>query len=84
METKWEINWEKVTDSTERLPVNGGHLYRDQKANALAMCFVPDIDLTRYESHLRDAYTQGFANGLEEGKANKELIYDENVVPLVK
>lgn len=74
MEPKWDVSWEKVTDSTERLPVAGGHLYRDQKANALSICFVPDIDLNRYASHLRDAYNKGFADGLEEGKAHKELL----------
>jgi hypothetical protein len=69
------MSWERVTDSTERLKVDGGYLYRDQKANGgLAMAFVPDVDLQRYQAHLREAYTRGFADGLDEGKAQKDFV----------
>ncbi len=68
-------DWERVTESgTDRLKVDGGYLYRDQKANGgLAIAFVPDVDLQRYQAHLREAYTRGFADGVDEGKAIKEF-----------
>lgn len=62
--------WERVTDEgTDRLKVDGGYIYRDQKANGgLAMVFVPDVDLQRYQAHLRDAYKKGYADGQEDAK----------------
>lgn len=62
--------WERVTDSgTLRLKVDGGYLYKDEKGNGgLAMAFVPDVDLQRYQAHLRDAYTQGYKDGQEDKK----------------
>ena len=54
---------------TMRLKVDGGHLHRvtvvDENNDRLHMnmCFVPDVDLQRYQSHLRDAYNQGFSDG---------------------
>lgn len=59
------MEWERVTETgTQRLKVDGGFIYKDEKGNGgLAMCFVPDIDLQRYQSHLRDAYTKGYADG---------------------
>lgn len=64
------MEWERVTDSgTDRLKVDGGWIYRDQKANGgLSLAFVPDVDLQRYQSHLRDAYTKGFEDGAYERK----------------
>lgn len=64
------MEWERVTESgTDRLKVDGGWLYRDQKANGgLAIAFVPDVDLQRYQAHLRDAYSQGYKDGQENGK----------------
>lgn len=66
------MEWERVTDSgTMRLKVDGGYIYKDEKGNGgLAMCFVPDIDLQRYQAHLRDAYTKGYADGQEDSKKN--------------
>lgn len=52
--------------------VNGGHIYSEiidmngQISNA--MCFVPDIDLTRYKAHLRDAYKKGYEDGQADAK----------------
>lgn len=59
-------NWENLCDHlTERLKVEGGFLYRTKKigVDCIAMCFVPDVDLQRYQAHLRDAYKQGFIDG---------------------
>ncbi len=74
----WEVIYHYFNDdktvSTNmcKMKVEGGHLYKDYvhsgAAIACTMCFVPDIDLTRYQSHLRDAYTQGFKDGLEENR----------------
>ena len=66
--------WENVTDEygelTERFKVEGGHIYRTfssaRESEGFAMCFVPDIDLSRYQSHLRDAYKQGYRAGQED------------------
>jgi hypothetical protein len=67
--------WEKITQEhrelTERLKVEGGHIYHRAVSNSGisgAMCFVPDVDLQRYQAHLRDAYTQGFKDGQEDMK----------------
>ena len=73
-------DWELVTQSnchgkqiTERLKVPGGFLYQnveydndDVQIIGSSMCFVPDVDLTRYQAHLRDAYNAGFKDGKEE------------------
>lgn len=69
--------WENVTDEggemTERLKVEGGWLYRSTLWNeegdtvSVALTHVPDVDLQRYQAHLRDAYNQGFKDGVEEG-----------------
>jgi len=67
---KWELVDRTVRATTERLKIDGGYLYHvaHQEANAIAMCFVPDVDLARYQSHLRDAYNKGFADGMEEAR----------------
>ena len=67
------MSWECVEKTDEsklcRFKVDGGYLYSLNAQHAemnqmnTAMCFVPDIDLQRYESHLRDAYKQGYAAG---------------------
>ena len=89
-----EYTWETIVDTdcttTERLKVSGGYLYHrcdyfmsdcDHKDNeTTTMCFVPDVDLQRYQSHLRDAYNQGFKDGKEERK-NCEIT-SENQIPL--
>ncbi len=63
--SKWEPFDEGSNAVTERLKVDGGYLYYlgNHAARSTNMCFVPDIDLTRYQAHLRDAYNQGFKDG---------------------
>lgn len=60
--------WEQLTvgsrNYTERLKVDGGYIYETDKG----ICFVPDVDLQRYQSHLRDAYNQGYKQGLQDSK----------------
>ena len=58
--------WELFADGgLYRIKVEGGYLYSVNET----LCLVPDIDLKRYESHLRDAYTKGFDEGFNEAKA---------------
>lgn len=64
-ETKWEIIENGA--GLVRIKVEGGHIYSFKDING-PMCFVPDIDLQRYQSHLRDAYTQGYQAGQEDAK----------------
>ncbi len=70
--SKWELFDESKTAATERLKVDGGHLYHvSYKNNSVAhsvMCFVPDVDLQRYQAHLRDAYKQGYKAGQDDAK----------------
>jgi hypothetical protein len=60
---KNEPSWEEFTTNTWRLKVEGGHIYHNVEDGGNSMCFVPDVDLTRYQAHLRDAYNQGFKDG---------------------
>ena len=73
-ECKWELFDVGVGAVTERLKVDGGYLYyvghRDRQTTN--RCFVPDVDLKRYESHLRDAYRQGYVAGHEDCKRGVE------------
>lgn len=64
--------WQQINYETDRLKVDGGYLYRTKRmgVDAIAMSFVPDVDLTRYQAHLRDAYNQGFKDGMTEAHAN--------------
>lgn len=55
--------WEKYAANIYRLKVEGGYLYLTSDDPNRCMCFVPDVDLTRYQSHLRDAYNQGVKDG---------------------
>jgi hypothetical protein len=64
--------WEIVTQSDVallvRYKVEGGHLYCKilefkNSAPMASTVFVPDVDLTRYQAHLREAYNQGFKDG---------------------
>jgi hypothetical protein len=66
--SKWELFDRAPRASTERLKVDGGYLYfvSHQELRNSSMCFVPDVDLTRYQAHLRDAYNQGFKDGQAE------------------
>jgi hypothetical protein len=74
----WElVTEESATVFTRRLKVAGGYLYRVGRVNddddaCIAVSFVPDVDLERYASHLRDAYNQGFKDGQEQSKELKE------------
>ena len=68
-----EKNWERVTDETSRLKVAGGWIYRVENSKGLTICLVPDVDLQRYEAHLRDAYKKGYEDGLQEGKAASRM-----------
>ena len=70
--TKWETYDSSPVAITERIPVEGGHIYyvSNHIARQTALCFVPDVDLKRYQSHLRDAYHQGFVDGMIEARAN--------------
>lgn len=71
METHNEFDsediWERVSRQNgaycDRMKVDGGWLYRTGNPETIAMSFVPDVDLTRYQSHLRDAYKQGYTDG---------------------
>jgi hypothetical protein len=73
VEENIEVYTRRLEVYTRRLKVDGGYLYRtitndDYDTRAVAMCFVPDVDLARYQSHLRDAYTQGWKDGKEHSK----------------
>lgn len=72
--------WESYADGTSRLKVDGGHLYVYRGLTTdIAMTFVPDIDLQRYQSHLRDAYNQGYKNGREDARYNEEITPSEKI-----
>ncbi len=70
------MEWESVINAdTCRLKVDGGYLYRIYGSEAVvAMCFVPDVDLMRYQAHLRDAYNQGLKDGLADGDARRDEV----------
>ena len=66
---KWEIVTDESYERTDRLKVDGGYLYRTRRCleeEVGAMAYVPAIDLTRYQAHLRDAYNQGYADGRDD------------------
>lgn len=76
----WELIYNEPQSKLTRFKVEGGYIYNNisflleddgktAKLIAESMCFVPDVDLQRYQSHLRDAYNKGFQEGIEEGKA---------------
>lgn len=68
-----EIKWEQYGDANSglcRIKVDGGWLYEGENG---FMTFVPDIDLKRYESHLRDAYKKGYEDGHSDGKAGFKI-----------
>ena len=79
-EAQKEWEWEQLIYlSLYRIKVDGGHIYCNRDNNEKeSICFVPEIDLTRYQAHLRDAYNKGFADGLQEGKIHKEMMNPEN------
>jgi len=71
-----EVKWEEINHDdvqiTECLKVDGGYLWRTVFKSHMqpmpAMSFVPDVDLQRYQAHLRDAYKQGYKDGQEDAK----------------
>lgn len=67
VEKQWEVVVQESNGGTSRLKVDGGYLYQNfayvNDVPCMSMCFVPDVDLTRYQAHLRDAYKQGFIDG---------------------
>jgi len=58
------IEWEFYGTAVHRMKVEGGYLYSHDKT----LCFVPDVDLQRYQSHLRDAYKKGYEDGHADGE----------------
>ena len=64
-ENKWELVTRSSNNFTERLKVDGGWIY---VVNDQGMVFVPDVDLQRYQAHLRDAYKQGYEDGHRDAK----------------
>jgi hypothetical protein len=42
-----------------------------ESSHGLTSTFVPDVDLQRYQAHLRDAYNAGFKDGLSEKEINQ-------------
>lgn len=69
-DTKWEEYDMAQNATTERLKVEGGYLYYvcNHEAHQTSMCFVPDVDLARYQAHLRDAYNQGYKDRVHEAE----------------
>lgn len=76
MDCEWEMLNQGKNDSLRRMKVAGGYIYHsfvtdeDMVYGSESMCFVPEVDLTRYEAHLRDAYKKGYQDGIEDAKAN--------------
>ena len=63
--------WQSVSANLWKIKVEGGWIYQcTEGEKEISMCFVPDIDLTRYQAHLRDAYNQGFKDGQDDLSAN--------------
>jgi len=75
-EKKWEQYGTRDDSDLVRIKVDGGYLYSFTKEES-AMCFVPDIDLQRYQAHLRDAYRQGYAQGHEDAKRGIKEKFDD-------
>jgi len=77
------MSWELVEKSDEakfcRFKVDGGYIYslnaqhKEMNQMNTAICFVPDVDLQRYQAHLRDAYNQGYKAGYNDSKNGFDL-----------
>ena len=61
----------------DRLKVDGGWLYRSGNSHFVSQCFVPDIDLARYQSHMRDAYNQGYKAGHEDCRLGVDIEFQQ-------
>jgi len=68
-----EAEWEIVAAYLKRIKVDGGFLYLHVGKVNSCMCFVPDVDLQRYQAHLRDAYKKGYDDGVGETMAKHGL-----------
>ena len=62
----WNPQFEGGAEGIRRFKVDGGYIYESYCDTGLALCFVPDVDLQRYQAHLRDVYTQGYKDGQED------------------
>jgi len=67
--------WEEYGLGVFRMKVEGGHLYSVSSPAGIAITHVPDVDLTRYSAHLRDAYTKGY----QDGQAHANVDCDVNL-----
>lgn len=63
--SKWEAFDEAPGGEVNRIKVDGGYLYNVmvRHTKCTNTVFVPDIDLQRYQGHLRDAYKKGYDDG---------------------
>jgi hypothetical protein len=81
MNTEWKEVTDEGAEQTQKLKVDGGNLYHKTIWNdnaeivSSSMCFVPDVDLQRYQAHLRDAYKKGYQDGHEDSKNGIEARY---------
>ena len=66
--------------NTAKMKVNGGEIYVDyfrlDSQITSSMVFVPDVDLQRYQAHLRDAYKKGYEDGQVDHARNID-VYQE-------
>ena len=62
--------WEEYAPEIWRIKVDGGHIY----GASSGLCFVPDVDLRRYQAHLRDAYTQGYKDGHQDARSGVKRV----------
>jgi hypothetical protein len=61
--------WEQVAVDLARVKIEGGYIYQsDSGEGGMALTFAPDVDLQRYQAHLRDAYRQGYIDGQNDSK----------------
>lgn len=82
-----DLHFEAITETPysqfARFKVESGWIYKShtetERGLSESMVFVPDLDLKRYQSHLRDAYTQGYKDGQEDAK-NGVVNPDEGLV----
>lgn len=65
---EWELTASFNDPSMRRLKIDGGYIHQAIYEGSTSICFVPDIDLSRYQSHLRDAYKKGYEDGMNDMK----------------